>query len=296
MTMPVQNEEEAAAVDADAPEARAANENDETRAQPNNDDDSVVRMAATAGENFAVPASAVEPAPTGVQCRMCPHGPAAIFPAVLAIMAWFACLSKDGCDYATVSGPTVAELTNDPDVPFIDAGFNYYRVPIETNGVWAIDLSVPCEPYNTDVVNIDAAWTFSKVTAFLSLVLGGGGALFICFSTCFAFKKSTWRWAGYELLAAVVLLALTFVWFATSLCKQNSCTLNYGSRADILGISLWGVACLMIFVRYPKERTKRAETNTPIQQPPAEVEMSNQSDAGGQGQQLMIAASSDSYH
>lgn len=147
-------------------------------------------------------------------------------------------------------------------------------------GEWFIDSRIKCEQYNTDIVNIDGVWTFAKITAFLALVLGGGGAMFIWFSSCFVFKKNVWQWAGYELLIATILQALTFSWFATSLCHgndgQDKCTLQYGSQADILACSMWAVSALLIFVKYPSEKNRNARG--PTQQSPPEVEMANQSD------------------
>lgn len=193
------------------------------------------------------------------------------------------CLSKDGCDYARVTGPSVADITNNPNIPFIDAGFTRYRKPtIDTTSgeEWGLNLNIPCEVYNTNVVPIDAAWNFSKVAAFLSLMLGGAGAMFLWFSSCFVYKKNVWRWAGYELLSAAILQALTFVWFATELCQTNTCSLQYGARADILACILWGAAAFIIFCKYPSVRLYRLENPTQQQQQQPvitrEVEMSNQ--------------------
>eukprot|EP00579_Thalassiosira_antarctica_P001620 CAMPEP_0201868492 /NCGR_PEP_ID=MMETSP0902-20130614/2350_1 /ASSEMBLY_ACC=CAM_ASM_000551 /TAXON_ID=420261 /ORGANISM="Thalassiosira antarctica, Strain CCMP982" /LENGTH=296 /DNA_ID=CAMNT_0048393839 /DNA_START=46 /DNA_END=936 /DNA_ORIENTATION=- len=249
----------------------------ENNEEPTNNE---VRTAATSSENFTIPASAVEPAPTSVNCRCFPHGVYAIIPALFSTMAWFACLSKDACDYARVTGPIVGDITNDPSTPYIDAGFTHYRAPtLNTSGKWVLDLTLPCEAYNTDIVPMDGVWGFAKTTSFLSLVFGGGGALFIWFASCFVFRKNTWRWAGYELLVAVILQALTYSWFATSLCHENdgNCAMNYGARADILACVLWAASVLCIFCKYPSEKIRSTQASNSFQQPPAEVEMSNQS-------------------
>lgn len=268
-----------------ASDAESVPENEEPTNTNNNNNDEVGTLAAGAAaaassENYTVPASAVEPAPTGVKCRLCPHGVYAAFPAIFGTLAWLACLSKDGCDYARVTGPIVADITNNPDVPWIDAGFFYYREPKYQNMEWIVDLSEPCQVYNTDVVNIDAAWTFAKFTAFVALVLGGSGAIFVWFASFFAYKKHTWRWAGYEMLAAVVLQALTYTWFATSLCRgnegQDNCDMHYGAQADIIAIVLWTVAVLFILCKYPKERNNNADNRETSQQTPTEVEMTDQ--------------------
>eukprot|EP00581_Thalassiosira_minuscula_P016065 CAMPEP_0183726102 /NCGR_PEP_ID=MMETSP0737-20130205/22367_1 /TAXON_ID=385413 /ORGANISM="Thalassiosira miniscula, Strain CCMP1093" /LENGTH=300 /DNA_ID=CAMNT_0025957327 /DNA_START=156 /DNA_END=1058 /DNA_ORIENTATION=+ len=252
-----------------------------------------IRTAATSGENFTIPASAVEPAPSSLKCRLCPHGVQAVITAMFSTMAWFACLSKNGCDYARVTGPIVADITNNPDTPFIEAGFNYYREPVydRRSGNWMVDPLVPCKEYNTDIVDIDAAWNFAKFASFVSLVLGGGAALFVWFSTCYVFKKNVWRWVGYELAGAVILLSLTFTWFATSMCKgndgQDKCALNYGSRMDIIACALWTVAAMYIFCCYPKLPEKVPDRNEQHRDAGevemSEVEMPNPSGEGTGG-------------
>ena len=67
-------------------------------------------------------------------------------------MAWLACLSKNGCDYARLTGPIVADITNNPVIPFIDVGFNRYREPIFQDSEWIMDPNlVECEEFNTDI-------------------------------------------------------------------------------------------------------------------------------------------------
>lgn len=263
-------------------------DDDDDDNEPTNDNDNgteaaVRTEAASPGENFAVPASAVEPSPATTQCKCLPHGVYAVVASLFATMAWLACLSKDGCDYARVTGPIVADITNNPSIPFIDAGLSRYRAPIlnPMNGQWVLDLSVPCEEYNTDVIDIDAAWTFAKITSFLALVFGGGGAIFVWFSSCYVFQRHVWRWAGYELLVATALLALTFAWFATGMCHGNDgkdeCAMHYGARADILACILWAGATLFILCKYPAERVgiPEAARNDAAQQSSTEVEMSD---------------------
>lgn len=174
-----------------------------------------------------------------------------------------------------MTGPSVAEITNNPDVPFIDVGFRSFRKPILEDGEWIKDVSIPCLEYNDDSVNKDGAWYFAYGTAFLGLVLGGGGAMFIWFSSCFVFEKNVWRWAGYELLAATIFQSLTYIWFATTLCKSNECRMEYGARADLVATILWSTSTLCIFCRYPRVRVK-------AQQEREEVEMSNQNQSGEQ--------------
>ena len=146
---------------------------------------------------------------------------------------------------------------------------------LNSDGEWVLDFTIPCERYNTDVVNIDPIWYFAYSTSFVSLIMGGSGAMFIWFSSCFVYKRNIWRWAGYELLAATVLLALTYTWFASELCQSNNCEMFYGARADILACSLWAIATLLIFCKYPTVRIKRpgdnARTNADNQRPPTEI-------------------------
>ncbi|KAL7542303.1 hypothetical protein ACHAXR_011663 [Thalassiosira sp. AJA248-18] len=267
-----QNDDGVNPTDIADPPPEVVSENDEPTSNNNE-----VRTAATSSENFTIPASAVEPAPTGLKCLLCPHGVYAVLPALMATMAWFACLSKDGCDYARVTGPIVADITNNPEIPFIDAGFRHYREPKYQNSEWVVNSTFPCEPYNTDIVSIDGVWSFANITSFLSLVFGGGGAIFIWFASFHVFTKETWRWAGYELLVAIALQALTYSWFATGICDENTCSMHYGARADILACVLWAVAMLFIFCHYPKEKHRRStDASNSIEQTPPEVEMSNQ--------------------
>ena len=251
-----------------------------------NDMHAPTRTTHTSGENFTVPAAAVGQSPSGIRCRFLPHGFYAVIPALFSTFAWFSSLTQDGCDYARLTGPVVADLTNDPNVPFLDVGFNQYRSPTQDpkDGMWYVDYRLPCEDYNTDIVNMDGFWTFSKIAAFLSLVFGGGGALFLWFSSCFIFSRGTWRWAGYELLVATIFQAFSFLWFKTGLCHGNDgkdgCSLYYGAKADILASCFWFVSALVIFCRYPKPnkdvRSNSQGGRSPL---PTELEMMEQSES-----------------
>ncbi|EED94413.1 predicted protein [Thalassiosira pseudonana CCMP1335] len=225
----------------------------ENEAPPNNNEASTT---VTSGETFTMPPSEAPP-PSGIRCRCFPHGIYVVLPAIFATFAWLSSLSQDGCDYARLTGPI--------DIPFLDVGFNQYREPLQhpTEGTWYVDYRLNCDPYNTDVVNIGGVWSFSKVMAFLSLVFGGGGSLFLWFSTCFIFTKGTWRWAGCELVAATVCQSLSFVWFKVDMCHgndgQDKCELNYGSKANILASVFWLASVVCIFGKYPKAKTIATE-------------------------------------
>mmetsp|Transcript_8153 Transcript_8153/g.11745 ORF Transcript_8153/g.11745 Transcript_8153/m.11745 type:complete len:263 (+) Transcript_8153:326-1114(+) len=188
-------------------------------------------------------------------CRLLPHGGYTLFPAVLSTLAWFASLSQDGCDYVQVTGPIVDEITTIKGVPFIEMGFSAYRAPAfdpDSKG-WVVSYEGECSDYNEDVINVDMYWKVSKGFAFLALVLGGGGALFLWFSSCFVFSPGTWRLAGVEVLMASIFQALAFLWFQTETCttNDNKCELFYGSKSDILAALFWFVSGIAICCRYP---------------------------------------------
>eukprot|EP00970_Alexandrium_tamarense_P005710 scaffold933_cov190-Alexandrium_tamarense.AAC.30 len=267
----------------------------ENEAPPNNNEASTT---VTSGETFTMPPSEAPP-PSGIRCRCFPHGIYVVLPAIFATFAWLSSLSQDGCDYARLTGPIVADITNNPDIPFLDVGFNQYREPLQhpTEGTWYVDYRLNCDPYNTDVVNIGGVWSFSKVMAFLSLVFGGGGSLFLWFSTCFIFTKGTWRWAGCELVAATVCQSLSFVWFKVDMCHgndgQDKCELNYGSKANILASIFWLASVVCIFGKYPKAKTiateaggARSDTEgtSDIAAVPTELEMVEQPELPLEGQ------------
>lgn len=215
-----------------------------------------------------------------------PHGAYSLFPAVLCTLAWLASLSQDGCDYSTVSGPIVQELTNskDSNIPFVEIGFVAYREPVysEETDSWAIVYTGPCMRYDSELE--DSYWIAAKAFAFGALVLGGASALFLWFSTCFVFSRGTWRWAGYQVLLAFICQLLAFLWFGTAMCQveENKCDLFYGSKADIGAAVLWFVAALMVFCRYPKPKVNEIERNEPgpsVEVTPMESDLPVEGDA-----------------
>lgn len=236
----------------------------------------------TAGfsDNLSVPGPVpVDPAQDEVQCRILPHGPLPCFIALLSIFAWVVGLSKNGCNYARIIGSNISEITNNSNVPipYVIVGFQGYREPIlnPLDGEWIFDYDLQCLEYSTDDFK-DGAWIFSYCTSFLCLVIGGSGALFILFSTCFVFEPSyVWRWAGYELLIAVMLQSLTYIWFATSVCQANKCVMHYGARADLVTIFFWITSAILIFGKYPIKKNDP----TPTQQGREEIELSNRNAA-----------------
>ena len=204
-------------------------------------------------------------------CRLLPHGSYALFIATLATLAWSASVFQDGCDFAVVRGDMVQDISSSPDVPYLEFGIGAYREPHRTSdGDWKMNYGGACTEYPFD---IDPAWTASKAFAFLALVIGGGGTLFVWCSTCFVFSRGTWRWAGYELLTASLFQMLTFVWYLNDTCKDNSCTLAWGSRADILATVLWLVCASMAIYKYPTP--KPVEDPDDSQNHMAEVNLTN---------------------
>lgn len=188
-------------------------------------------------------------------CRLLPHGAYALVCAVLSTLAWLSSLFQDGCDFAQLTGNVVALLTQNAETPYLDVGFAQYRAPTFTAGQgWSISYSGSCQSYPSNLVSVDGHWRAAKGFDFLALVLGGGGTLFLWFSTCFVFSKGTWRWAGYEVLLASIFQAFAFLWFGTALCSTNTCSLSWGSKADIVACIFWFVTAVMIFVRYPSPK------------------------------------------
>lgn len=199
-------------------------------------------------------------------CSLLPHGAYTLIPATLSTMGWIASLAQDGCDYSRLTGPTVDDLTAGGTVvvvggiPWLEVGFNAYRAPQywPQDNEWKVDYSSRCIAYDPDVVAMDIFWKLGKAFEFFSLVLGGGGALFLWFSGCFVFSPATWRWAGHEVFAAATFQSMAFIWFATSMCRQegNACSLFFGSKADIAAAAFWLTSALAIYLRYPLPQPK----------------------------------------
>ena len=185
--------------------------------------------------------------------RLLPHGGYTLIPAVLSTVAWLASLSQDGCDFARLTGFIVAEATQSTSVEFLEVGYTAYREPTLEGDEWKVQYTGTCLAYDPDIFTQDAFWVAAKAFAFVALVLGGGGALFLWFSSCFVFSRGTWKWAGYEVLLASIFQSLAFLWFATKICNtgDSQCTPSYGSKTAIAAAALWFVSALVIFCRYP---------------------------------------------
>jgi hypothetical protein len=192
-----------------------------------------------------------------VSTQMLPHGKYSLLPAVLTTVAWMASLFQDKCDFSRVTGEIVATLAGADDTPFLEVGFAAYREPIfdGNTGKWHVVYTGRCLEYpdGDDVLYQDMSWNAAKICAFLASVLGGAGSFFLWFSTCCIFGRATWRLAGYEVLLAAIFQSIAFLWFRTEICQDsdNTCSLFWGSQADILATSFWTLAAMLIFCYYP---------------------------------------------
>lgn len=168
-----------------------------------------------------------------------------------------------------LSGPTVDDLTASSSVkvvggvPYLEVGFNAYRAPQywPADNEWRVDYASQCTEYDPDVVTMDVFWKMGKAFEFFSLVLGGGGALFLWFSSCFVFSPVTWRWAGHEVMAAAIFQSCAFVWFANAMCRTegNTCALFFGSKADIAAAMFWLTSAVAIYCRYPSPQPREGQ-------------------------------------
>jgi hypothetical protein len=140
-------------------------------------------------------------------------------------------------------------------VPYLEFGISAYREPLLIKGddgksEWVVDYTGACLEYPSEW-ELDASWKASTAFSFLALVVGGGGTLFVWCSTCFVFSRGTWKWTGYELLFAAMCQAIAFVWFNTSICRANTCSMFWGSKADIMASSFWFISAVLVLCRYP---------------------------------------------
>jgi hypothetical protein len=172
-------------------------------------------------------------------------------------MGWLAALFQDNCDFSRITGEIVSQLSETDDTPFLEVGFSAYREPIydPSSGSWNVIYTGKCLEYpeGEDILHQDASWKTAKAFAFLARVLGGGGTFFLWFSTCCIFGRATWRLAGCEVLLAAVFQSLAFVWFTTAMCQdsENTCSLFWGSKSDILATCFWLLSAVLIFCYYP---------------------------------------------
>mmetsp|Transcript_41066 Transcript_41066/g.98984 ORF Transcript_41066/g.98984 Transcript_41066/m.98984 type:complete len:295 (+) Transcript_41066:314-1198(+) len=221
--------------------------------------------------------------------RCLPHGCYSLWVALLCTAGWTASLMQDGCDFARVEGPVVAELTTLGELPppWLEFGIGAFRAPSQES---LAEVSASTENTNTNTTNnlqwqfehwydnllegeencqlfqvetmekfMDNAWTTARTFAFLALVLGGGGTLFLWASTFFVFSRGTWRWTGYLILIGSLCNSMTFLWYLTSICSWNTCSMFWGSKTNILASTLWFLGGLFIVCRYPIPLSQRMQ-------------------------------------
>lgn len=215
--------------------------------------------------------------------RCLPHGCYPLFVALLCTLGWMASLMQDGCEFARVEGPVVAELTTLGELPplWLEFGIGAFRAPSEesmaevsqnttkTDFQWQLEHwfrhlfegEENCELFQVETMEkfMDNAWTTARTFAFLALVLGGGGSLFLWASTFFVFTRGTWRWTGYLILIGSLCNSMTFLWYLTSICSWNTCSMYWGSKTNILACSLWFLGGLCIVCRYPVPVSQRMQ-------------------------------------
>lgn len=214
-----------------------------------------------------------------------PHGCYSLWVASLCTTAWMASLVQDGCDFARVEGPVVAELTTLGELPppWLEFGIGAFRAPSEesiadlsqnnnatkTDFQWQLEHwfhnllegEENCKLFEVEIMEkfMDNAWTTARTFAFLALVLGGGGTLFLWASTFFVFSRGTWRWTGYLILIGSLCNSMTFLWYHTSICSWNTCSMFWGSKTNILACCLWFLGGLCIVCRYPVPVSQRRQ-------------------------------------
>ena len=194
--------------------------------------------------------------------RCLPHGCYSLFIAILSVVSWGASLYwGNGCDYAIVTGPVVAELTVPGQRPpeWMEFGIGAYKAP---NATECILIEESTDESFTSLM--DNAWTTARTFAFLALAMGGGGTLFFGATTCFVFAKGTWRWTGYLLLFSSLCQSFTFLWFVNSLCDWNTCQIYNGTKADIVASVCWFLAGILILMYYPTPSFSRLQDNGEI--------------------------------
>lgn len=195
-------------------------------------------------------------------CRMLPHGLYSLLPTILAIAALISGHARDSCRFAKLTEGKLVDAMfdnlpmEDIDETFLEVGLNAYRIPgsaVTENVSEVLGLnSKKCLRYPEGVVNIDPTWHVARATSFLSVVLGGGAAFYLCISICCRFNKSSWRCAAYEMLLAALFQMVAFIWFKSEICRLNTCHLDAGSKSDIVAIVLWLIASVAVLVHYPK--------------------------------------------
>uniref|UniRef100_A0A7S1BPS6 Uncharacterized protein n=1 Tax=Corethron hystrix TaxID=216773 RepID=A0A7S1BPS6_9STRA len=213
-------------------------------------------------------------------CSQClPHGPYTLLPLLLSFAGWYTSVIFSACDFALLYVPPSGNGDGAGDASFLDplssslptAGI----VRIGYSGYREVDVDLlpvgRCEPYSEDYGPPGSVFLISKAAKFIGLVFGGGGWLLLAFSGCFIFSPPSWRWTGYEFLAAAAcqILAFLFLWGAPCVRRTEfqqgvasedwggggeGCRMSVGGRADAWAVLLWAVAGLAMLRVYPVPR------------------------------------------
>jgi len=167
-------------------------------------------------------------------------------------------------------------LTGSSIVPYIDSGMSAYRIPgyYPADQSWRVVYSDECQPYQYMDILVDTPWLAAKWLRFLASVLGGTATMFLWTSTCLILQPNYWRAAGVGIALACLCQLSSFAWFYTKICHTtatsyqdfeagievelnprvqvpSSCTLFFGSKCTIASCILWGVASVIILLKYP---------------------------------------------
>lgn len=214
-----------------------------------------------------------------------PHGGWALIPATLATMAWMTALSLDGCDYARLTGPAVTTLTKSSIYPYVEIGFNTYRIPSFYSNYqsWEVRFNDPRIPYgeveltkyengeeggsskdtrydmdqSIDMLNPTHGifWNVGSMSHKMGIVFGGSAALFLWVPClCLSYSERIWRIGGIKLILAAFFHLFSLVWFLNSLCleRASKCHWHYGSFASLISCVLYTLSFWCVFLRYPK--------------------------------------------
>ena len=187
-------------------------------------------------------------------------------------MGWVAAMSPDGCDYVQVFGPSASDLSGDSSVPYVEAGLAAWRGPTyyPEDGQWRVMYTEECQSYDaaasatsgTGLPPANASgweWKLSEILSFLALAFGGSGALLFWVGACIPLSRIMWRAAAYEILAAALFLAGSFLWFLNPLCDPgagNNCRMHFGAKCNACAALFWTTAAVAALFRYPVPRPK----------------------------------------
>lgn len=194
-----------------------------------------------------------------LDCRFLPHGLYSLLPAVLSTMAFWTAVVQDGCDYARLKGGNVERIAGSDVLPYLEVGILHYRPPNYYAGEneWKLMFTEHCQDYPSSAV--DTFQRAAKWLLFASAVIGGAVSSFLWFVACCSFSIRTWRLCAIEALLAGSLRCGSFLFLISSVCRGNEtqCSLSFGSRMDIIGISLWIATTLSLLGHYAEPKLRR---------------------------------------